>query len=153
MPTDSSQEKTDLGPGASALELTAADGDTAQEMSDTHEGERLRRLLDSTRYEKKQLADAIGVTKQSVQQWVKQSKFSPAIWEKLQTGLMALGLDPAAIRPTGAVVSSVTIEDLTRLVESWSSVQLSVLKRILESDETSRRVLLAYVYGALRKGE
>lgn len=114
------------------------------------EGERLRRLLAATRYEQKQLADAIGVTKAAVGQWVKMEVFSKRIWERLQTGLEALGLDPNEIR-SGATTTKQPTEDLTRLVESWSRAHLSTLKRILESDDTSREILLAYVNGSLRQ--
>lgn len=135
-----------------SLALTASDGDTALEMPEIHEGQRLEQLLDANRYEKKEFADAIGVTKQAVQQWIKRAKFSDAIWAKILVGLTALRLNSAEIRPISSIDNR-PLEDLTRLVNNWPRVQLSVIKRILESDDTSRRVLLAYVNGALRENE
>lgn len=149
---DQSQGDNDSGAADSDLALTEGDGDNAQAMPEIHEGKRLEQLLEVNRYEKKEFADAIGVTKQAVQQWFGRPSFSPAIWQKITTGLRALRLNPADIRPERYIPEETT-EDLTRLVESWSRVQLSVLKRILESDVTPRRVLLAYVDGALRDKE
>lgn len=139
---DQSQEET-------ALALTGDGGDNAPTVAEIHEGERLRNLLESNRYEKKELADAAGVTKQAVQQWVKLDKFTPRIWQRVRVGLIALRLNPDHVRPAGGATTG-PAEDLTRLVENWTRVQLSVLKRILEADDAARRVLLAYINGALR---
>lgn len=136
----------------SILAYTARDGDNAQAMPEIHEGKRLEQLLQANRYEKKQLADAAGVTKQAVQLWVKRPQFPPAVWAKVVTGLEVLRLSPLEIRPEKVTLET-PFEDLTRLVDNWPRVQLSVLKRILESSDTARRLLLAYVNGALRGNE
>jgi len=143
MPLDRRQVET-------CLELTEGESDTAHRMPEIGEGEKLRQLLEANRYKKKDLADAIHVTKQAVDQWMKAKEFTPRVWERVRLGLTAMRLNPAHIRPVRNVPAPPT-EDLTRLVENYTRVQLSVLKRILDADDDSRRVLLAYVNGALRE--
>lgn len=119
-------------------------------MSDVSEGEKLRKLLEAKRYEQTELAEAVGVTKAAVGKWLRLKRFSPKVWDKICVGLEALHLSPGDIRPQEGDGKEYG-EDLTKLVENWPRVQLSVLKRILESGDTSRAVLLAYINGSLRE--
>lgn len=131
----------------SQLEKPVRAGDHARLMSDLTEGQRLLRLLKEKRYDQKDLADAIGITKQAAGQWMKQERFSPSVWKKLKVGLEKLRLDPGYVRPTEAK----PLVDLTQLVEDWPAANLQALKQILESDDAPRAVLLAYIKGSLRR--
>lgn len=114
-----------------------------------HEGEKLKRLLESKRYQKTTFGEkAGGVSKQAVNKWVKEPRFSDFVWTKVKIGLIALGLNPFEIRPEDRDPGP--SEDLTKLVERWPREQLTALRRILASDDASKDRLIAYLDGALR---
>jgi len=112
------------------------------------EGEKLKQLLAVKRYEQVDLAKALGVTKNAVGKWTKEQRFSDRVWPKIRDGLIKLGLNPGDIRTSPQ--DQEASEDLTRLVERWSRDQLTVVRRIITSDEVSKSRLLAYIDGALR---
>lgn len=137
-------------PGSPRSTKTAAgvdrpESDNSESMG---EGEKLRRLLEIKRYEQLDLAKATGVTKTAVGKWIKESVFSNRVWPKIRDGLLKIGLNPADIR-AGAQDQEAS-EDLTKLVERWPREQLTVLRRIVVSDDVSKSRLLAYLDGALR---
>jgi transcriptional regulator with XRE-family HTH domain len=115
------------------------------------EGDRLRRLLEAKRYEQTDLAAAVGVTKAAVGKWLKEKeRFSDRVWDKVRAGLLALNLNPGDIRSEESSQPKYS-EDLTKLVEAWPRAHLLILKRILESDDTSRAILLAFIHGSTRQ--
>lgn len=132
----------------STLFTTGVDHGHSEDSDSMGEGEKLKKLLEIKRYDQVNLAKALGVTKTAVGKWTKETRFSDRVWPKVREGLIALGLNPADVR-AGAQDQEAS-EDLTKLVERWSRDQLSVLRRILMSDEVSKSRLLAYIEGALR---
>lgn len=143
----SSMSSTDGLPG-STENATGVDRGVSEDSQPMHEGERLKRLLEAKRYEKKTFGDAAGVTKQAVGKWIKDERFSDVTWPKIVRGLHALHLSPSDIRPEER--EALPKEDLTKLVEAWPKDQLIVLRRIISSDDASKDRLLAYIDGALR---
>lgn len=141
-----------LGLPASTSESTetsaGVDRAESEHLEAMGDGEKLRQLLDIKRYEQTDLAREAGVSKAAVGKWMKEKKFSDRKWPKIRDGLLKLGLNPSDIRvsPHDQEAS----EDLTKLVERMSRDQLTVIKRILTSDEVSKSRLLAYIDGALR---
>lgn len=138
--TPGSPRSTKTAPGVDRL-----DSDNSEFMG---EGEKLKKLLKIKRYEQVDLAKVIGVTKTAVGKWTKEAVFSDRVWPKVRDGLLKLGLNPADIR-AGAQDQEAS-EDLTKLVERWPREQLTVLRRIIVSDDVSKGRLLAYLEGALR---
>lgn len=144
----SSQEQQDKD-----VDLTTDFSDDPSAMTEVHEGERLRELLAAKRYEQKQFAEKIGVTKAAVGHWIKYKRFTPRVWERVVHGLTSLNIDPAEIRPTSGLIKR-DEQDLTHLVDDWPSDYLVTLRVILErveNDALARRVLLAYIDGSLRQ--
>lgn len=135
------------------MDLTTDFSDDPSAMTEVHEGERLRELLAAKRYEQKQFAEKIGVTKAAVGHWIKYKRFTPRVWERVVHGLTSLNIDPAEIRPTSGLIKR-DEQDLTHLVDDWPSDYLVTLRVILErveNDALARRVLLAYIDGSLRQ--
>lgn len=127
---------------------TGVDRGDSEDSDDMGEGEKLKQLLKVKRYDQVDLANAADVTKAAVGKWMKERTFSDRVWPKIRDALLKLGLNPADIR-MGQQDMQAT-EDLTKLVERWTRDQLTVVRRILTSDEVSKSRLLAYIDGALR---
>jgi len=128
---------------------TTVAGAGHETVDSVHEGEKLKKILDSTRRSQAELAKAAGVTRAAVYRWVNTERFPLRMWATISTGMTRLGLNPNEIRPADG--SPLVIEDLTVLVKGWTREQLIVLKRILEAPHPhSRQNLLSYIYGALQ---
>jgi transcriptional regulator with XRE-family HTH domain len=127
---------------------TGVDRGHSEDSEPMHEGEKLKQLLKVKRYEQVDLAKEAGVTKAAVGKWMTEKRFSDRVWPKVRDALQKLGLNPGDVR-VGQQDQEAS-EDLTKLVERWPREQLTVIRRILTSDEVSKSRLIAYIDGALR---
>ena len=122
-----------------------------------HEGETLARLI-REKYKgdggQATFAANAKIVPSTVSHWVKFPRFPKGRWASVRDAMEANGMKASEIRDEPIVFSrekATQVEDLTPIVDEWSTDQLRNLRRILESSDSSRRDLLLFLKGRLSK--
>lgn len=119
-------------------------------LSDHHEGETIKRLLDETGHTVQDLAKACHVEWPAAKKYMTAKRLGAKAWETCSRGLLKLEIDPSLVRPTLIeTLPTATVEDLKPLLPQFKDDQLDTLRRILKADSRARDRLIDAIDGIL----
>jgi transcriptional regulator with XRE-family HTH domain len=114
-----------------------------------HEGKKLLEALKKAGYSQSDLARAAGIDPAAMSRNIKEQTIGDRAWETVKRGLKSLQIDPQQIRDEPIKMFRERIENFAPLVKEWPLEQVELLRRILESGEGSRQLLLTWIDGRL----
>jgi transcriptional regulator with XRE-family HTH domain len=121
-----------------------------------HEGEKLHDLLKEADLTYTAFAEACGISKSRVSEYVRTEKFEPVAWDTVCVGLRKLKLDRRRIRPetdtsgSGEPAKSGS-KDLRACLEGLTNDQLRNVLTILLADKDSREKLVWVIEDRLER--
>lgn len=120
------------------------------EKKDDGEGERIRLELEKKGMTVADLRRACGVTWSGAKKYLASDKLGDKAWATCKSGLIELGIDPDAIRPSGLHEIKVDVEALKQELSAFGGLnQLQILRRMLGAPDAVRRSVIDAIDGAL----
>jgi hypothetical protein len=106
----------------------------------------LQELLRQSGKRPKDLAVALEQHPSSITKHMNSAAFDDRMWRSVRRGLVALGINPALIRPEDEASRHDTsaVRDLSPLAAAFNDQQLANVKEILLADNASREALIVY---------
>jgi len=126
-------------------------------MATTHEGHKIKEILDERHLTVRNLAEAAGVTWTAAKRYVDAAAIKPAAWQRVSAGLLRLGIDPGLIRDTetGARRSRHIHDaaEIEGMILRLKTEDLVSLREMLGADQTVQDRFMAFVRGILAQRE